>query len=372
MATAKARIHGLDMLRGGAAAAVMVHHHAQYYDVLYPGRVPLAIDLGAGHFGVELFFIISGFVILMSLEAKKSVRAFAVSRAGRLLPTFLVTLILATAILTVSPMPPLETPTALQFLANLTMAPSLFNQSPIDLPYWTLTYELLFYIYMAFVLYFGALRQTERLGLLLMAMGCLYWALADIEHHRRTSILLMVHYSSFFVIGMCLYRIHMRAARPITYTALVAALATTAFGGGEQAFYAPGSVYLPLTLAFTALVWLATSHGSKWPVWRPFLFLGQISYPLYLVHVVLGFEIIRFGTNHGWSTLDGVMAAGLASFVAATVLHYAVELPGMRWSRSLLVRARPVALTDSLFQSGQPSSPSVTDASRSGETRPEF
>ena len=76
------RVAGLDVLRGCAAGAVMLHHHAQYYDVLYPGRTPLSFDLGAGHFGVELFFIISGFVILMTIERKKTILDFAVQRSG--------------------------------------------------------------------------------------------------------------------------------------------------------------------------------------------------------------------------------------------------------------------------------------------------
>src|SRR5687768_9072609 len=123
----------------------MLHHHGQYYDVLYPGRIPLSFDLGPGHFGVELFFIISGFVILMTIERKRTVRDFAVSRFTRLMPSFLAALVLASVILSVWPMPPLETgllapPTPRQFLANLTMAAELLGERNVDMPYWTLTY----------------------------------------------------------------------------------------------------------------------------------------------------------------------------------------------------------------------------------------
>src|SRR5260221_8118683 len=104
MATNPARLAGLDVLRGCAAGAVMLHHHGQYYDVLFPGRTPLVFDMGPGHFGVELFFIISGFVILMSIERSKTVRAFAISRVTRLVPAFLVALLLATTILIFWPM----------------------------------------------------------------------------------------------------------------------------------------------------------------------------------------------------------------------------------------------------------------------------
>jgi peptidoglycan/LPS O-acetylase OafA/YrhL len=132
---------------------VLLHYHAQYYDVLCGGRTLLPINLGPGHYGVELFFIISGFVILMTIERWWYVRDFAISRFTRLMPAFLAALSLASALLILWPMPaPFAQPTFWQFMANLTMAPMLFGQNVVDLPYWTLTYEMVFYIYMALCL----------------------------------------------------------------------------------------------------------------------------------------------------------------------------------------------------------------------------
>lgn len=338
------RIASLDVLRGFAAGAVMLHHHGQYYDVLYPGRIALSFDLGPGHFGVELFFIISGFVILMTIERKRSVREFAISRTARLMPAFLGALVLATVIRTLSPVPLLDTPTLPQFLANLTMAPSLFGQNAMDMPYWTLTYELVFYIGMALILAIGMLRWAEWFGLLAVAVSCLFIAALDVRLHHRTSILLLVYYSNFFLIGICLYRIHVQAARPVTWLALVVAVAVTALGGGEKSFDTPGHLYLPLTIVFTTLVWFAISRHGKWLAWRPLVFLGQISYPLYLIHVVLGFAVIRWCMAQGFGTLEGVIAAGLVSLIVATLLHYLVEVPGGRWLRTAMSRRQPPAV----------------------------
>jgi peptidoglycan/LPS O-acetylase OafA/YrhL len=326
------RLAGLDVLRGFAAVAVMLHHHGQYYDELYPGRAPLSVNFFAGHFGVELFFIISGFVILMTIERKATVWAFAVARAARLMPCFLAALALATVILIIAPMPPLDTPTVQRFFANVTMAPLLFGQRVIDLPYWTLSYEMVFYISMAALLALGRLRSIEWIALAWMAIGVLFTTLVDVEHHRRTSILLLAYYSNFFVIGMCLYLFHVGRARLVTWLALVAAILTSARGGGEQAFHASGALYLSLTASFALLVWLGTTAVGRWVAAPPLVFLGRISYPLYLVHVVLGFQMIRFGVEHGWSTAAGVVAAAVVSLVAATLLHYLVERPGQRWS----------------------------------------
>ena len=343
------RIAGLDVLRGFAAAAVMLHHHGQYYDELYPGRIPLSVDLGPGHFGVELFFIISGFVILMTIERKQTVREFAISRAARLMPAFLAALVMATVIRTLSPVPVLDTPTVPQFLANLTMAPALFGQTPMDMPYWTLTYELVFYIGMGLILALGMLRWAEWFGLLAVAVGCLFIATLDVRLHHRSSIVLLVYYSNFFLIGICLYRIHTRMTRPITWIALVVAIAVTALGGGERSFDTPGRIYLPLTIAFTALVWFAISRHGKLLAWRPLVLLGVISYPLYLVHVVLGFAVIRWSVTQGWTTIEGVVAAGVVSIIAATLLHYFVEVPGARWVRTALNRRQPQANPSGVF-----------------------
>ena len=337
------RIAGLDVLRGFAAVAVMLHHHGQYYDVLYPGRIPLSIDLGPGHFGVELFFIVSGFVILMTIERKKAVREFAVSRLARLMPAFFTALVLATAIRLLWPVPVLDTPTLPQFLANLTMAPSLLGQPDMDMPYWTLTYELIFYVGMGLLLALCLVRRIEWLGLAAVAVSALFILTVDPRQHYRTSILLQVYYSNFFLIGICLYRIHVRQARWITWFALVCAVAVTALGGGERSFDAPGSVYLPLTIAFTALVWFAVSRHGRWIAWPPLVFLGRISYPLYLVHVVLGFAIIRWSIALGWSTLTGVIAAGVACLLVATLMHYYIELPGGRWVRAAFASRLPAS-----------------------------
>jgi peptidoglycan/LPS O-acetylase OafA/YrhL len=330
------RLAGLDVLRGFAAVAVMVHHHGQYYDVLYPGRAPLPVNFFAGHFGVELFFIISGFVILMTIERKGTVWAFAAARFTRLMPCFLAALVLATIILVVAPMPPLDTPTLARFLANVTMVPLLFGERVVDLPYWTLTYETIFYVSMAAVLALGRLRSVEWIGLAWMAAGVLFTTLVDAERHHRMTIVLLACYSNFFVIGMCLYLIHVGRAQPVTWFALAAAVLVSARGGGEQAFYTSGILYLSLTAAFTLLVWLATTAFGRWIALPPLVFLGRISYPLYLVHVVLGFEVIRLGVERGWSTVEGVIAAAAVSLAAATLLHYLIELPGERWSRAAL------------------------------------
>jgi peptidoglycan/LPS O-acetylase OafA/YrhL len=59
---------------------------------------------------------------------------------------------------------------------------------------------------------------------------------------------------------------------------------------------------------------------------------------------VLGFAVIRWGVARGWSTIEGVIAAGLVCLIAASLLRYLVELPGGRWVRTALSRRQPPAM----------------------------
>src|SRR5262249_29219864 len=159
---------------------------------------------------------------------------------ARLIPAFLAALVIATVIRSLWPIPWLDEPTAPQFLANLTMAPGLFGQTGMDMPYWTLTYELVFYFGMALILAMGMLSRIEWFGLLAVAVSGLFIATLDVRLYNRTSMLLLVYYSNFFLIGVCLYRIQVHGARLVTWLALASAIAVTALGGGERSFDAPG------------------------------------------------------------------------------------------------------------------------------------
>ncbi len=97
-------------------------------------------------------------------------------------------------------------------------------------------------------------------------------------------------------------------------------------------------------MAFTGLVWLAATRHARWIASPPLAFLGQISYPLYLVHVALGYQIIRFGVERGWSTLHGVASAVIVSVAVAVVLHYLVGVPGERWSRAVFAKPRAAVI----------------------------
>src|SRR4030095_2287642 len=92
----KIRIGELDALRGLAALAVMIFHYTGHYgkNVGHVDR-PL-LELALGNYGVQLFFMISGFVIFMTIEKTRTAMDFVVTRFSRLYPAYWASLLIAT------------------------------------------------------------------------------------------------------------------------------------------------------------------------------------------------------------------------------------------------------------------------------------
>lgn len=132
----------IDVFRALAILSVALYHYSTI-DVVSP-----SVDAGflrwleLGRFGVHVFFIISGAVIAMTLTRSSGLADFAIKRAARIYPAYLVAMLLTTFCSKVLHMG--YWIGKWQFLQNL--LPYSFGQSFIDPSYWSLTYELQFYI----------------------------------------------------------------------------------------------------------------------------------------------------------------------------------------------------------------------------------
>src|SRR5262249_39121974 len=129
------------------------------------------VTFPSGHYGVELFFIISGFVILMTLEKSGNLRSFAISRITRLYPAYWCAVLFTSAV--VVALTPSLAPTVPTIAANMTMLQALMRSAYVDPSYWTLTVELVFYLLM--VLCFR-LRRRRSTDIELYAIGWLIFA----------------------------------------------------------------------------------------------------------------------------------------------------------------------------------------------------
>lgn len=336
------RLAGLDGLRGIAAMAVVLYHYTAWYhhESGYTaafhqqlGSRPLpepTLLLTRGHLGVELFFIISGFVIFMTLERTHAVRAFALSRFARLYPAFLACMAVTVAVGFIFDAP---RPYPSLIVANLTMAPDLFHRPPIDGSYWSLLYELAFYALAGFCCIVMGWRKPE--------LPCAIWlAIALIIRTNEpgpTVVLLKqltaAQFAHLFVIGIMLFRIHARQFNRWTLLVLVAAL-DIAFLGPHWAFQPISVLAFGLTiLGFAALVWFAATPRGWILAAGPLGFLGRVSYPLYLVHQAAGFALIAHLESRGYPADAAILLTVAAALLVAWAISCLVEYPAQRWLR---------------------------------------
>jgi peptidoglycan/LPS O-acetylase OafA/YrhL len=342
MSSAERRLEGLDALRGVAAVAVMLHHYTARYAEITGRPLPLACSLGDGHFGVELFFILSGFVIFMTLERTPRLYDFAASRAARLWPGFMACLFLTAGVAWCFGLPWAPRPGVRVVLANLTMMPNVLGTPALDGSYWTLAYELVFYGMAGAAYFLAGARRTEWICLVWLGLK-FTWRILDGSSTRWASAgLLLFEFSPLFVIGIMLYRIRAREATPLSYALVVLAVALCAFGAPYPTYRPiPGWAYCLLMGVLALLVWFSSSTHFPAKVLRPLVFLGEVSYPLYLVHQCIGYGVIAGSSDLGLDPHSAVLSAIGVTLLLATAVRIWVERPGQQAIRAAFARFGP-------------------------------
>lgn len=327
---AGSRILSLDALRGIAAAMVLLYHYTTRYGELYGHTSPPPFQLTWGYLGVPLFMIISGYVIFMSVDRSRSAMTFAVSRFGRLFPAFWASCAVTFAAVSIFGLA-LREVSLREALWNLTMIPVRLGVGRIDGVYWTLEVELTFYIVI-----FAC-----------VALGLGRWAMAPVAAVVVYTLTgedkiwgFETHWFALFLVGMVLYDMR-RGDRWWHGVLLSLGLGCVAFRhlyrGVTDAPHA-GWPYVLAVVAFAAVIALCSRVRVRALELPPLIFLGTISYALYLVHQNIGYIVIREAQERGWSTLASIGAASAVAILIATVITFGIERPANRAVRGLLKR----------------------------------
>lgn len=330
------RLEGLDALRGVAAAAVMLYHYSAWHrNASAVGLVPhgAAVWFPYGRFGVELFFIISGFVIFMTLERTPSLYDFATARFARLYPAFLASM-LATIAVTSSLHYAREQVNIVQILANFSMFAQRFGEHDIDASYWTLWYELGFYLLAAMCCLVMRWREPE--------LPCTAWLATEFllrECAGATSMqpIMQLTHTSFahlFIIGIMLYRLHTGRGTPLTVPLLLSSIAMALFGPPLGSNWVTMIGYAGAVAGLASLVWLATTRYGGFLRSPPLLFLGRISYPLYLAHQNAGDAVLAKLETAGINPNVAILITMALAVLAAWMISTFVEWPAQHWLRA--------------------------------------
>lgn len=349
-----ARYPHVDALRGIAALLVVWLHVTQNFLRLSPHRPPagqwladVAQSLDVGRVGVVLFFLVSGYVIPSSIRfgAASPLRAFAIRRFFRIYPAYWLSVpfcAFATWWLWGMPFG------ATELLVNLTLLQDLFGVPSASGVYWTLLVELAFYVLCVALALTHSLFDTRRIAFLAVAFAVVHGLAAyalwwNVPLNRPLAFL--PWHLSIMLCGT-LFR-HRRDDLPMTQATrwlfgLLVAYCAVIFPLAAIWALGPFNNYVVSSALGLLLFVLGTSVArvtSRVMVW-----LGTISYSIYLFHVPVSFPLLwwllRQPEGSPWRTQHlgiYVLACAALTIVVAGFVHRFVEVPGIalgnRWVR---------------------------------------
>ena len=279
----------MEGLRGFAVTLVFLQHYGVQAQLIGlspgPAQTMAAVFRAYGNLGVELFFVLSGYLIYGTLMRRApSFVGFMVRRVQRIYPTFLVVFSFALGLTILAPIsgkiPPGSLQAVVYLIANVALLPGLFAITPIVTVAWSLSYEMFFYLAAsALVLWAGLNRIVPRRRIAILVVsagGFLLACCADIPDFPARMM-------PFFA-GMLLAEGVGRGIPPW----LGWAAPSIAFVAAVM-HAVPGMVAGELcwTIAFfvlCAVCFRGAGIVSVWMTWAPLRWLGNMSYSYYLVH----------------------------------------------------------------------------------------
>ena len=195
-------------MRGLAALMVVVYHYSTWHtqSLGYSSTVPL-FSFWKGALGVELFFMISGFVIFMTLGNKSDITDFAISRFARLFPAYWVAVVFTSILLFLAPIPGREI-TLVQLAVNLSMLQKWLGVPSIDGVYWTLAVELSFYFLIGLCALINQLKNIVVWSACLLGAAILVWAgetYLALTTSNAIKHTLLLEYGNLFIAGIMFY-----------------------------------------------------------------------------------------------------------------------------------------------------------------------
>lgn len=333
----RTRLYELDLLRFAAALAVMAFHFFYAGNATDDMQLPIPDTLEAvskyGYLGVDLFFVLSGFVISLGLEQRQPGH-FATGRLFRLYPAFFAAVIFTATARNL--FGGIDHDIGLdQITLNLTLFAGIlepyYDIEFVDGVYWSLMAELQFYFLIWLVLLF---RQAQRLESI--ALGWLAITLASdwVDFPNWLDQLLLLEWSPWFVAGILFQRIYQSGASVPRLIGLSASLylmlmytdwRLEIYAEIYQEAFSSGIVMLVISLIFVLFTLLATNNlrflRHPWLLW-----LGALTYPLYLMHQEAGYILFRELDEHASPEQLMLWIPGIMLLLALTT-HLLVERP---------------------------------------------
>ena len=321
------RLGALDALRGLAAVWVAMYHFSYNWQSEYqfPTAGLLTWVAQYGYLAVQLFFVISGFVIPFSLDRSNfqisQYGRFLTKRVFRLHPLYLINVAVCSFIMTL--------PAGWSdvwphfFYLNDVMGRNWYLQI-----YWTLALEIQYAF--AIPLIFPLLIHSSK---------PVRWI--TLATFLATSLLVkssvwFTHYAGFYALGMLVF---WKFTKRENWIGLLLGIAACTYVILET----HGTKHLTLGLVTVAVILFGRGGG------RFFTWLAEVSYAMYLFHILIGHRILAYAVTQPrnvWLDTGWVLIAIGVSLAAAWLIHKFIEMPIQRVTSKFLARKPAAAKTD--------------------------
>jgi exopolysaccharide production protein ExoZ len=366
MKRSTAKLDWIQGLRGIAAMMVVLVHSRFILQGSDAGRAVADIVMFPMAMGVDLFFLISGFLMVLTTSNFDGTRRYAwiffIKRFARIWPVYAITSFVVVALEHKGINGFYDPGVMLHLLEGLVFIPHDPATSPlyfkmfVDVA-WTLCFEFYFYVVFAAAMLFRSYR---------------YWAMAAwfaltlivIPHLRGGFTLSLLQpdptarlrYANLavcpivwdFVLGMLaawLYKSKVAIRQPaLIYAAMTISIGTMLVRWNDLGltnFHGPAGWGAPLAVWFFGLALLAKTGEIRVPACA--VWLGNISYSLYLIHLYVFSEIVKLSGHLALSAVDATSFFMVVRPIAAVVMSYFVfryvETPSSDWLRKVLMHA---------------------------------
>ena len=325
----KKYFYGLDIIRGISALFIVLYHYTVRYNenpITATHSIDWPVTFPWGCAAVSTFFILSGFLGGKHIcTDRKAVVPFLKSRFIRLFPSFFISVIF-TSFITYFFLP--QAFCGLKdILLNFTMVPALIGAKSVDGAYWTLQMEWTFYIVITILMFFSSnkVKNIILIFWVLVSLGCnlLYEVM---PFSNIISTLVITKHSQEFIIGLVIYNIIFKKEYKISFLILLFCVLNQLICQDKQ--------HIIFFAATVLLIFICTSTSMS-PIFnktlfKPIIWISSISYPLYLIHQMVGFSIMDLIVRStGYAYWIIIFVPLFTVIIIAWLIHKYVEIPAI-------------------------------------------
>ncbi|MEM9582616.1 MAG: acyltransferase [Pseudomonadota bacterium] len=313
-------------LRAVAAIMVMMIHTGGFRDLGWLGANMTKV----GGYGVQMFFVISGFSIAISYASSPSYTTYLIRRLARILPLYFAVILLALALMGSGLIEinrwaayfgvPIDTYNIVMHFTLLSILDYRVANAIIGVE-WSIPIEVFWYLVLPLFLHriWGIKNALIFMTALILLAFATKIALDQLGSFRAARWF-PTSYGPYFLMGVlcAAWRDKMGYWSGAVFWAGVALLWFALLAGLP---------YMRPVIGLATMLIILGYRGSGILTSKPLLYLGTISYSVYLLHVIV---IQLLDLPDAWGKHWVLLVVLMVSVIASTVTYLAIEQPGMR------------------------------------------